>query len=148
MTTTDATDSAPAAPPQDPRHIVLYDGVCGLCDHAVQFLLRVDRRKVFMFAPLQGETTAALRGRHPEISEKIDTVVYVEDGRVHQRSRAFVRLARQLPYPWRALSWLWIVPRPLADLVYRLVARIRYRVFGKFDTCRIPAPGERARFLP
>jgi predicted DCC family thiol-disulfide oxidoreductase YuxK len=148
MTTMDATDSAPAAPPPDARHIVLYDGVCGLCNHAVQFLLRVDRRQVLTFAPLQGETTAALRARHPEISEDIDTVVYIEDGRVYQRSRAFVRLAWQLPYPWRALSWLWIVPRPLADVVYRLVARIRYRVFGKYDACRLPTPEERARFLP
>lgn len=143
-----ATDSAPAVPPGDFRHLVLYDGVCGLCDHSVQFLLRVDRRQVLMFAPLQGETAAAMRARHPEISGDIDTVVYIEDGRVHQRSRAFVRLARQLPYPWRALSWLWIVPRPLSDLVYRLVARLRYRLFGKFDTCKIPSPEERARFLP
>lgn len=101
-----------------------------------------------MFAPLQGETAAAMRARHSEISGDIDTVVYIEDGRVHQRSRAFVRLARQLPYPWRALSWLWIVPRPLSDLAYRLVARLRYRLFGKFDTCKIPSPEERARFLP
>lgn len=143
-----ATASAPAVPPGEPRHLVLYDGVCGLCDHTVQFLLRVDRRQVLMFAPLQGETAAAMRARHSEISGDIDTVVYIEDGRVHQRSRAFVRLARQLPYPWRALSWLWIVPRPLSDLAYRLVARLRYRLFGKFDTCKIPSPEERARFLP
>jgi predicted DCC family thiol-disulfide oxidoreductase YuxK len=147
MTTT-ATDSAPADPPRDPRHIILYDGVCGLCNHAVQFLLRVDRRCVFTFAPLQGDTTVALRARHPEIGEDIDTVVYIEDGRVYQRSRAFLRLARQLPYPWRALSWFWIVPRPLTDLVYRLVARVRYRVFGKYDACRLPSPEERARFMP
>lgn len=148
MTSTDATDPAPLAPPREPRHVVLYDGVCGLCNHAVQFLLRVDRRRALLFAPLQGETAAAARARHPEIPADLDTVVYLEDERVHLRSRAFVRLARLLPYPWRALSWLWIVPRPLADVVYRLVARVRYRLFGKYDTCRIPAPDERARFLP
>jgi predicted DCC family thiol-disulfide oxidoreductase YuxK len=148
MTSTHATDPARTDPPPDPRYLVLYDGVCGLCDHSVQFLLRVDRRRVLMFTPLQGETAAALRARHPEIPADLDTVVYIEDGRVHLRSRAFVRLARQLPYPWRALSWLWVVPRPLADLVYRLVARVRYRLFGKFDTCRVPSPDERARFLP
>lgn len=138
-------DAAPAALP--PR-LVLYDGVCGLCDRSVQLLLRVDRDRALMFAPLQGETVAALRSRHPEISGDIDTVAYLEDGRVYARSRAFVRLSRHLPYPWKLVSWLWIVPRPLADLVYRLVARVRYRVFGKLDTCRIPDPEQRARFLP
>jgi predicted DCC family thiol-disulfide oxidoreductase YuxK len=139
-----ARDAASALPPR----LVLYDGVCGLCDRSVQFLLRVDRDRALMFAPLQGETVAALRPRHPEISGDIDTVAYLEEGRVHLRSRAFVRLARHLPYPWKLVSWLWIVPRPLADLAYRLVARVRYRVFGKLDTCRIPDPAERARFLP
>lgn len=138
-------DATPAALP--PR-LVLYDGVCGLCDRSVQFLLRVDRDRALMFAPLQGETVAGLRPRHPEISADIDTVVFLEEGRVHVRSRAFVRLSRYLPYPWKLLSWLWIVPAPLADLVYRLVARVRYRVFGKLDACRIPDPAERARFLP
>jgi predicted DCC family thiol-disulfide oxidoreductase YuxK len=130
-----------------PPRIVLYDGVCGLCNRAVQFLLRVDRGRALMYAPLQGETAAALRTRHREITEKIDTVAYVEDGRAYVRSRAFVRLSRHLPYPWKLASWLWIVPSPLADLVYRLVAAVRYRVFGKYDSCRIPDPDERARFL-
>ena len=146
-------DAGPAAgattePMGLPPRLVLYDGVCGLCDRSVQFLLRVDRDRALMFAPLQGETVAALRPRHPEISEKIDTVAYLEEGRVYLRSRAFVRLTRHLPYPWKLVSWLWIVPAPLMDLFYRLVARVRYRVFGKLDTCRIPAPDERVRFLP
>jgi predicted DCC family thiol-disulfide oxidoreductase YuxK len=137
-------DAAPALP----ARLVLYDGVCGLCDRSVQLLLRLDRHRALMFAPLQGETVAGMRPRHPEIPAHLDSVVFVEDGRVHVRSRAFVRLARYLPWPWKLASWLWVVPWPLADLVYRVVARVRYRVFGKLDACRIPAPGERARFLP
>lgn len=131
-----------------PPRIVLYDGVCGLCDRSVQFLLRVDHDRALSFAPLQGETAVILRRRHPEIPADLDTVVYVEGDRAHLRSRAFVRLARHLRYPWKLVSWLWIVPAPLADLVYRLVARVRYRVFGKRDACRVPEPDERARFLP
>ncbi|WP_428266333.1 thiol-disulfide oxidoreductase DCC family protein [Haliangium sp.] len=131
-----------------PPRLILYDGVCGLCDRAVQFFVRVDRDRAFRYAPLQGETTAALRAHHPEIPRDLDTVVFLEDGTVHLRSRAFVRAARHLPWPWRLVSWLWIVPRPLADLGYRFIARIRYRVFGRHESCRLPAPEERALFLP
>lgn len=138
----------PAAAESLPPRIVLYDGVCGLCSRAVQFLLRVDRDRAFTFAPLQGETADRLRARHPEIPADLDSVVYVEGGRVSLRSRAFVHAARHLPYPWKLGSWLWIIPRFLADLAYRFIARIRYRVFGKHDTCQIPAPEHRARFLP
>lgn len=137
-------DAAPALP----ARLVLYDGVCGLCDRSVQFLLRVDRDRALMFAPLQGETAAGLRARHPEIPANLDSVVFVEGERVYLRSRAFVRLSRYLPYPWRLVSWLWVVPALLADLGYGVVARLRYRVFGKLEACRVPGPDERARFLP
>jgi predicted DCC family thiol-disulfide oxidoreductase YuxK len=146
MLVTMAADHEAALAALPPR-LVLYDGVCGLCNRAVQFLLRVDRDRALMYAPLQGDTAAALRTRHPEITETIDTVAYVEEGRAYVRSRAFVRLSRHLPYPWKLVSWLWIVPSPLADVVYRLIAAVRYRVFGKYDSCRIPDPEERARFL-
>jgi predicted DCC family thiol-disulfide oxidoreductase YuxK len=155
MAPTPSTDQSTAlappprpARPTRPTRIVLYDGVCGLCNRTVQFLLRVDRQRALVFAPLQGETAAALRARHPEIPDDLDTVVYVEDERVYLRSRVFVRAARHLPYPWKLGRWLWIVPWPLADLLYRLIARIRYRVFGKYDACRVPDPEQRARFLP
>jgi predicted DCC family thiol-disulfide oxidoreductase YuxK len=131
-----------------PARIVLYDGVCGLCDRAVSWLLRHDVDRKLSFAPLQGLTAARLRRTHPEIPDELDTVVYVEDGRVFLRSRAFVQLARHLRAPWRwahAARWF---PAPALDLVYRLVARIRYRVFGKLDTCRMPSEDARSRLLP
>ena len=137
-----------AAEEQLPARLMLYDGVCGLCNRTVRFLLRVDRGERFVFAPLQGETAAQLRRLHPAIPAELDTFVYVEQGQAHLRSRALIRSARQLPYPWKMLSWLWVVPRPLADLVYRLVARVRYRLFGQYDACPVPAPELRRRFLP
>ena len=126
---------------------MLYDGVCGLCSRAVRFLIRHDHERKLMFAPLQGETAAALRAQYPRIPESIDTVVLIDDGRVFLRSKAFLYVAKYLDRPWRwgyAFRWM---PAFLLDLGYRLIAALRYRIWGKKEACEIPAPEERARFL-
>lgn len=127
---------------------MLYDGVCGLCHRTVAWLLRHDRRGRLWFAPLQGETAARLRVQHPEIPSGLESVVLVEDGRVALRSRAILGAARQLGPPWRWVSWLGWLPARLLDLAYRLVAQVRYRVWGRFETCRAPAAADRSRLLP
>jgi predicted DCC family thiol-disulfide oxidoreductase YuxK len=138
-----------ASEPGDlPDRIVLFDGQCALCNWTVKLLLRLDRHKAFTYAPLQGETAARLRAAHPEIPEDLDTFVYIDRGRVRLRSAALVHAARALPYPWKAGSWLWIIPWPIRDVLYRGVAAIRYRVFGKYDTCSVPSADLRDRFLP
>jgi len=113
-----------------PPRLVLFDGVCGFCDRAVRWLLARDPDGRLRFAPLQGETAAALRARHPEIPDEADTVVYVEaiEGveRVFLRSEAVFRLVAQLRGPWRRLAWLRWIPRPITDLGYRLFARARF----------------------
>jgi len=128
--------------------VVLYDGVCGLCSAAVRWLVRHDAARTLRYAPLQGETAAALRAQHPSIPADLDTVVLVDDGRVYLRSKAFLHVARYLTRPWRWGWYLRWLPAPLLDLAYRVIARIRYRVWGKHDQCEIPAPAERALFLP
>ncbi len=135
-----------------PPRLVLYDGICGLCDRSVQWLLSHDPDGKLHYAPLQGDTAAALRARFPEIPSEVETIVFVERAgegeRVYLRSRAAFRIARHLPGPWRVLAWLAVLPRVLTDLVYRAVARVRYRIWGQLEQCRVPRPGERARFLP
>jgi predicted DCC family thiol-disulfide oxidoreductase YuxK len=141
-----AGDRQPAA--ALPPHILLYDGVCGLCAAAVQWVLDHEAAPTLRFAPLQGETAARLRELHPRIPRDLDTVVYVADGRAYLRTRALMEVARHLRPPWRwgyRLRWL---PSFVLDLGYRLVALIRYRIWGKLDECRLPTPAERARFLP
>jgi predicted DCC family thiol-disulfide oxidoreductase YuxK len=130
-----------------PGPIVLYDGVCGLCQRSVQFLLARDRRQLW-YAPLQGETAAALRAIHPEIPATLESVVLVDDGRVYLRSKAFLHVARYLTAPWRWAYHLRWLPAFLLDLGYRLVARVRYRIWGKYDACRLPSADERAQLLP
>ena len=137
----------PTEPPPAPR-IVLFDGECGLCDKLVRALVRADGSRALRYAPLQGETARKLRAQHPSIPDGLETMVFVDEGVVHLRSRAAFRCARYLSWPWRALAWLRWVPRFLTDPVYGLVARSRYGLFGRSDVCRLPVPGERALFLP
>lgn len=132
----------------DARPIVLYDGACGLCHRTVRFLLRHERDHELRFAPLQGPTAAELRVRFPTIPHALSTVVLVDRDRVRLRSKAVLHAAHHLRAPWRwayALRWL---PAVVLDLGYRVVARVRFRLWGTADACALPAPDQRARFLP
>jgi predicted DCC family thiol-disulfide oxidoreductase YuxK len=101
------------------------------------------------FAALDSETAAALRERHPGlIPEHPDTVVLIAEGRVLLRSRAFFHVARHLRAPWRWLAVFRYLPAMLTDLPYRLVARLRHRLWGRADACTLPGPAQRERFLP
>jgi predicted DCC family thiol-disulfide oxidoreductase YuxK len=140
--------SAAALPPR----LVLYDGVCGFCNRLVQRLLAADPDGRLHFAPLQGTTATALRKRHPEIPDDINTIVYVEttdrDERVFLRSEAIFRIYAALGVKSSLSSWLRLLPRSCTDLGYRLFGHVRYRLFGKLDACSIPPPEQRDRFLP
>lgn len=127
--------------------IVLYDGTCGLCSKSVRWLLAHERDHELRFAPLQGETAAALRVRFPEIPETLESVVLVDGGRARLRSKAFLYAARHLRAPWRWMYGLRWVPAFLLDLGYRVIAKLRHRIWGRVDLCDLPAPEHRARFL-
>lgn len=128
--------------------LVLYDGTCGLCARSVRWILRHEADRELYFAPLQGETAEAMRAKYPNIPTSIDSVVYVDGERAHLRSKAFLHMARHFRAPWRwfhAVRWL---PGFVLDLGYRLIAAIRYKVWGKVDSCELPSPENRARFMP
>jgi len=137
----------------DAAPIILYDGVCGLCNSLVQFLLKRDKQGRLRFASLQSDFAAKVLQRHGIDPKDLDTMHVVENydqpgERVLQRSTAIVRAGRELGSFWAALAVVaGIVPRPLRDLVYRFVARNRYRVFGKYESCMLPDPNQRSRFL-
>ena len=130
-----------------PPRIVLYDGVCGLCDRTVKFLVKRDHARALHYAPLQGETAAQLRAMYPQIPAALSTVVLIDDGRVFLRSKAFLYVSRYLTRPWRWGYWFRWIPGFLLNPMYRLVAALRYRIWGKKDACDIPSPEERALFL-
>lgn len=129
--------------------VVLYDGECGLCHASVRFVLSRERAAYFHFAPLAGETATALRARFPgRIPDDTSTVVVIDGDDVLLRSRAFFRISRHLRQPWRILSGFRILPAWLTDLPYRLIARLRQRIWGRADACSIPSPAHVARMLP
>lgn len=131
-----------------PPHVLFYDGVCAMCNGIVQWTVRADTERIFYFAPLQGETAAIARMLHTDFPSEIETVVYVRRGEVFVRSRAATLAALALPYPAKALSWFGFLPVWITDFFYGLIARVRYRVFGKYEHCPLPPAEARSRFLP
>jgi predicted DCC family thiol-disulfide oxidoreductase YuxK len=139
--------SVPANP------ILLYDGVCGLCNRLNQFVLRRDRHDRFRFASLQSPFAAKVLGRHGVSPDPLDTVYVVLD--LEQPGEHLLARSDAILYVLGNLGWLWRVaaslgralPRGLRDRLYDFVARRRYSVFGKLDACPLPRPGQAQKFL-
>jgi len=127
--------------------VVLFDGVCNLCNGTVRFIVDRDPTGYFKFASLQSHVGVALSGVDEVENVNWGTVVLIETGRRFTRSTAVLRIMRRLSGPWPLLASLLIIPRPVRDLGYALVAKYRYRWFGRNEVCRLPRPDERARFL-
>ncbi len=137
------------APTESREHpIVLFDGICGLCDGFVTWLLRRDRRALFRVAPLQGETAVRLISRPITESEAQWSILLVEDGVLYERSEAVLKIVSRLGGACRFAGVLRVFPLGLRDRVYRFVAQNRYKWFGKRATCRVPTREEQDRFLP
>jgi predicted DCC family thiol-disulfide oxidoreductase YuxK len=143
MSSTIATGGRPPLP----GPVVFFDGVCGLCNWSVDFILRRDTGRRLWFAPLQGETAAERLGMAP--GDDYSTMVLLDGDDRLERSDAVVRILGKIGGVWGAAGWLlWVIPRPLRNLGYRMVASNRYSLFGKKAACRLPTPEERSRFLP
>ncbi|MCI0573316.1 MAG: thiol-disulfide oxidoreductase DCC family protein [Myxococcaceae bacterium] len=128
--------------------VVLFDGVCNLCNGAVNFIIDRDPEARFRFASLQSPVGATLLERHGlKVQAEPESMVLLEGGHLYVRSTAALRIARHLRGAWRLLYVLLLVPRPLRDAAYRFIARHRYRWFGRTEACRVPTPALRARFL-
>jgi len=127
--------------------IVLFDGHCNLCAWSVRFVIERDPARRFRFAALHSPAGRELLAEHGLLEDAPDSIVLIEDGRVYTRSSAALRIARHLRGAWRLLGVFRIVPRVLRDPLYRVVARFRYRWFGRSEACLAPTPANRERFL-
>jgi predicted DCC family thiol-disulfide oxidoreductase YuxK len=130
------------------QRLILFDGVCNLCNASVLFVIDRDPNARFAFAPLQSAEAQRVLAERGHRTTPLSSVLLVEGNRVYERSTAALRVARRLSGAWPLLYAFIVVPRPLRDAVYGLVARNRYRWFGREDACRVPTPELRARFLP
>jgi predicted DCC family thiol-disulfide oxidoreductase YuxK len=133
-------------------HVVLYDGVCGLCNRVLQFLLEHDHSAIFSFAPLQSPTAQAIVVKSGHDPSHLTTFYVVANFRtphaqVLTKSDAALFVAGQLGWPWRAVTVARVLPRSVRDFIYDIVARNRYRVFGRYDQCLIPSEAARRRFV-
>ena len=129
------------------KTILLFDGVCNLCNGFVQFILARDPKKGIYFASLQSESGQALLSHFNLELHELKTLVLIDQKGAHVRSTAALRCARLLSGPWPLSYVFMIIPRSIRDLIYNWVAKNRYRWFGKEEQCMIPTPELKARFL-
>ncbi len=131
--------------------IILFDGVCNLCNASVQFVIERDPTAIFRFAALQSDFGQSILAKNPVYTEGSDSVsdsiILVENDIVYDRSTAALRIARRLSGGIKLLSVFLIVPKPIRDFFYKIIARNRYRWFGKQEACWMPTKELKARFL-
>ena len=137
---------APAGFGEDER-VVLFDGVCRICNAWVPFVIRRDPGGRLKLCALQSPAGQAILAHLGRPLDDLDTMIFLEHGVAHYRSTAFLRIVRYFPFPWPILSWARVVPRFLRDLLYDLIARNRYRLFGRNEACMVPEPWMEERFL-
>ena len=129
------------------KPIVLFDGVCNLCNNLVQFIIKRDKKGKIRFAALQSEIGQSLLDEFELPLEDFDTAIIYENGKIYDRSSMGLRLSRHMDGLWPLCYAFIIIPKPIRDIVYNWIARNRYRWFGKRESCMMPTPELKARFL-
>ncbi|EAQ40009.1 hypothetical protein MED134_04629 [Dokdonia sp. MED134] len=129
------------------KKIILFDGVCNLCNGAITFIIQRDKKDLFRYAPLQSEIGKELAAKHHIDLDKVDSIILVTEDKAYAKSTAALRIAKQLSAGWPLLAVFLILPRFLRDAVYDFIARNRYKWFGKKEACMIPTPELKSKFL-
>ena len=129
------------------NHIILFDGICNLCNGAVQFIIKHDSEKKFLFTSLQSEAGQQLLQQYNLPAENFDSFLLLQDDTIFYKSTAALKVARQIKSSWKLLYIFMIVPKFIRDAVYSWIAANRYKWFGKKEVCMIPTPELQARFL-
>jgi len=132
---------------ENSNKIVLFDGVCNLCNRSVQFIIKHDKKKQFLFASLQGKFGQEVLKKHNFSTESLNTLILMEGEKIFTRSTGVLRMMKHLGGAWSLLYGFIIVPTFIRDIVYNWVSKNRYKWFGKKDECMIPSPELKERFL-
>ena len=133
--------------PNDNQPIILFDGVCKFCNYWVNFAIKHDPKKNLRFAPFQSGAGQALLQQYQINVAAINSVILIEKGRVYRQSTAALRICRYLSGGWKIFYAFLIIPRFIRDFLYNIIARNRYRFFGRNENCMVPTPDVRERFL-
>ena len=131
----------------DNKSIVIFDGVCVLCSNIVRFIIRYDKKDIFRFASIQGESGKKLIADRIKPSADPETVILIDNGKYYYRSAAVLRIFKKLPGGWPLLYALIIIPAPVRDFFYKFVAKKRYGWFGRYEQCLIPDDNIREKFI-
>lgn len=126
-------------------NVIFFDGVCGLCNGFVDFVMAVDKDQKFRFSPLQSEF--AQKNLPPEMTANLDSVVFLKDGKSFRKSQAVIKILEDIGGIWKLAKVGKFLPESILNDAYDIVAQNRYKIFGKKETCRLPTPAERARFI-
>jgi predicted DCC family thiol-disulfide oxidoreductase YuxK len=129
------------------KSIIIFDGICNLCNRLVDFIIRKDKKNRFVFAANQSESGKKILAQYNLDFSIVDTIYLIENNQVYSRSTAVLKIIKQLSFPWNWLYIFIIIPRFIREPIYRLIARNRYRWFGIRTSCRVPTAEERDRFL-
>lgn len=127
--------------------IILFDGVCNFCNGAVNFVLKQDAKGVFKFSPLQSATAQKLLNDFNLPQKGFESFVLIQNGKAFQKSSAALRVFKMLPWYWQWMQAFWIVPKFIRNAVYDVIAKNRYKWFGRQDQCMVPTMETRSRFL-
>lgn len=127
--------------------IILFDGVCNLCNAAIDFIIKRDNKARFKFGALQDNTTKDLLEHFSIKKEYMDSLILIQNGKVYYKSTAALEIAKNLRGLWPLMYYLIVVPEFVRNPIYDWIAKNRYRWFGKKETCRLPTPEEQSRFL-
>ncbi len=127
--------------------VILFDGVCNFCNYWVNFAIRHDRKNKLKFTPLQGETAKQLLPQFHINPTSLSSVIFIDDGKAYTQSSAAIQICKHLNGGWKLFYGLIIIPKFIRDFLYNIIARNRYKWFGKKESCMIPTPELKGRFL-
>lgn len=127
--------------------VILFDGICNLCNSSINFVIDRDKNRHFRYGALQSDAGQILLQKHNLSTSDFDTIVLIENDNVYHRSTAALRIAKKLNFPWPLLYIFIIIPPFIRNAIYNLIAKNRYRWFGKQNDCRIPTPELKALFI-
>ncbi len=137
--------NTPSPHPSNP--IFLYDGICALCNGMVNFTIRHDKKNIFRFASLQSESGKNLLRQYNLDPTSLHSMILIYENEIYDKSTAALKTIALLRWPWKGMGMLLFIPRSLRDFFYSVIAKYRYRIFGKLKSCPLPSPEHASRFL-